>query len=50
VEHVDDRVVVPEAEIISPLASAGLLGTTTFIPGRCAKVPHRHWECCSASL
>ncbi|GAB3396093.1 hypothetical protein GCM10027360_91150 [Amycolatopsis echigonensis] len=26
------------AEIIRPLASAGVLGTTTFMPGRCAKV------------
>jgi hypothetical protein len=30
------------AEVISPFASAGVLGTTTFIPGRWANVPHRH--------
>ena len=37
------------ADVISPFASAGVLGTTTFMPGRWAKVPHRHWECCAPS-
>ncbi len=37
------------AEMIRPFASCGVLGMTIFMPGMCAKVPHRHCECWAAS-